>query len=243
MNEWLYEESWNKRAISYSNRIDGLMNEPENSSIWRQSLQSVLGEQAELEVLDIGTGTGFLAIPIAELGHRVTGLDFSEEMVRLAAEKAVAKGLDARFVIGRAEKLPFADRVFDAIVSRNLLQYITNRQIVFEEWLRVLKPGGSITLWDGDWIARNLAPYALKQTSQKRVPSRHGMIKRQGTVRVRSMKAQSSLFDEVAADLSAAGFSDIRSIEQQDQARLARISKVLLTCEKVEITAYRRSFG
>lgn len=236
MNAWLEEQGWNERAAAYANRIDGLLHAPEQQHQWSRRLQSMLGEASGLKVLDIGTGSGFLAVPLTRLGHRVTGLDFSEKMVRIATEKTSSMGLDSVFVRGRAEKLPFADGEFDAIVSRHLLHYLSNRRLVLEEWLRVLKPGGRIAIWDGDWMARNIAPYALMQwTGEKRGPRRAGILKRQG--KIRKADASGLMRDDVTADLLAAGFRDIQSHERQDEALSGLGKEARLACERLVIAA------
>jgi ubiquinone/menaquinone biosynthesis C-methylase UbiE len=236
MSAWQEESVWSKRAVAYANQMDRLWNTPDQLRKWCLRLQTILGEAAVLDVLDIGTGPGFLAVPLSWLGHRVTGLDFSEDMVRIAAERASGMGLNAAFVQGRADKLPFAEGAFDAVVCRHLLPYVSDRRQALKEWLRILKPGGRMAIWDGDWTARNLAPYAQMQwTDRKRVPRRQGIVKRQGTVR--SLHAPASMRDEVMADLLAAGFIDIHSREREDEALSGLGEEALLACEKLVIAA------
>lgn len=236
MNAWLDASAWSGRAAAYASRTDRLWHTPEQISMWSLRLRSMLGEGESLDVLDIGTGPGLLAVPLSRLGHRVTGLDFSERMVSIAADRARGLGLDAEFVHGRAEKLPFADAVFDAVVCRHLLPYVSDRRQALAEWRRVLKPGARLVIWDGDWTARNLAPYALMQwTDKQRSPRRHGIVKRQAPIR--RARSSESLRDEATADLLAAGFCDILSREREDESLSGLGQEATLACEKLVITA------
>jgi SAM-dependent methyltransferase len=85
-------------------------------------------------LLDLGCGGGSHALAFAELGWSVTGLDVSEEQVRLAREREV----DA--VPGRAEELPFEDAVFDAAISMWTHTDIDDFPAALRELARVLKP-------------------------------------------------------------------------------------------------------
>jgi ubiquinone/menaquinone biosynthesis C-methylase UbiE len=237
MSEWLQADTWNRRSEAYANRMERWLDDPEQRQ-WRRRLQSMLGATGSLKVLDVGTGSGFLAIPLARLGHRVTGLDFAEHMLRIAAKRAGDMELDCDFVQGRADRLPFADETFHAIVSRHLLPYLTNRPSALEEWLRVLKPGGRLVIWDGDWTARNLVPYALKKRSGvTNRPRRQGIVKRQG--KIRSQGASTSLRNGITEELFAAGFRDIQSCEQQEAAISGLARDVALACEKLAISAFK----
>lgn len=85
------------------------------------------------EVLDVGTGTGRAAIVLAAAGARVTGVDASAEMLRVAREKAAARGLAVTFDVGDAHALPFADGRFALAVSLRVLMHTPGwRQCVGE---------------------------------------------------------------------------------------------------------------
>ncbi len=111
-----------------------------------------LPKQTPLKVLDIGTGYGIQAMTFAELGHRVTALDLSEEMISRAKNGAAARGLSIEFYQGDAENLPFADNSFDVVVNMHLLWTLTDHEKFFHECRRVLIPGGRIFAIDGHWF-------------------------------------------------------------------------------------------
>ena len=81
---------WDKSAPGYDGQYaHGIKTEGERKA-WLKLLQGELGALAKKKVLDVGTGTGFLAIIAASLRHYCLGIDFSEEMLRMAREKAKA---------------------------------------------------------------------------------------------------------------------------------------------------------
>src|SRR6185437_389984 len=68
-------------------------------------------------VLDIATGTGNLAIPLARSGCFVTGVDIAPNLLEQARQRASAEGLAVQFDDGDAEALPYADASFDAVIT------------------------------------------------------------------------------------------------------------------------------
>lgn len=108
---------------------------------WKGLLIEVLGDR-ELRVLDVGIGTGFIALLLAELGHEVIGVDISEEMLRIAREKARKLNIEnVEFHLADAEELPFPDNTFDAVVARHVIWALPNPEKAYSEWKRVLRPG------------------------------------------------------------------------------------------------------
>lgn len=95
-------------------------------------------------VLDIATGTGFVALLLAELGHRVTGFDASQAMLANARAKAAERDLPITFVEGVTERLPFPDASFDALTARHFIWTLLEPEKAFAEWHRVLVPGGTV---------------------------------------------------------------------------------------------------
>jgi len=100
----------------------------------------------------VGTGTGFLALLFAELGHEVTGIDLSEGMLEKAKHNADNMGLKIDLFHGDAENLPFEDCSFDLVANKYLLWTLQEPACAVHEWKRVLKPGGMIFAIDGNWF-------------------------------------------------------------------------------------------
>jgi SAM-dependent methyltransferase len=101
-----------------------------------------LGIAAGSRVLDIATGTGNLAIPLARAGCVVTGVDIAPNLLVQARERAAAEGLTIQFDEGDAEALPYADASFDAVVTMFGAMFAPRPEVVAAETARVLKPGG-----------------------------------------------------------------------------------------------------
>ncbi|OGN90395.1 MAG: hypothetical protein A2Z70_00865 [Chloroflexi bacterium RBG_13_48_17] len=103
-------------------------------------------------LLDIGTGSGRLAIELAKArpDWQITGIDISEEMLKIARQNAAKGNLADRidFRQASAEALPFADGHFAMVASNASLHLWTDPVKVFKEIDRVTSPGGYCLLWD-----------------------------------------------------------------------------------------------
>ena len=133
----IIEEYWDNRSETFDED-----HATEDVDLWRSELDKLCGGKKGLKVLDIGTGTGFLAIMLAELGHEVTGIDVSEEMMELGKGHAADRGVDVTFIKAEGEHMPFEDDTFDLIVNCRVLWTLTEPEVSLKEWKRVLKPGG-----------------------------------------------------------------------------------------------------
>jgi ubiquinone/menaquinone biosynthesis C-methylase UbiE len=120
---------------------------------FRERLLTLAGVEAGESVLDIGCGTGTLAIAAA--GHvgpqgSVSGIDASTEMIARARRKAANARVRVTFELAPAERLPFSDGRFDLVLSTLMLHHLPRitRQQCAREVRRVLKPGGRILVVD-----------------------------------------------------------------------------------------------
>ena len=102
------------------------------------------GVERGREVLDVGSGTGVVALTAARLGAKVTGVDLTPELLTRARENGAIMDLDVAWQEGDAEALPFADAKFDIVVSQFGHMFAPRPEIAVKEMLRVLKPGGTI---------------------------------------------------------------------------------------------------
>jgi SAM-dependent methyltransferase len=103
-------------------------------------------------VLDVGCGTGVVAITAARRGGEVTGLDLTPELLARAKDNAAMVGVSVTWVEGDAESLQFADASFDVVLSQYGHMFAPRPAIAIKEMLRVLKPGGRIAFstWPPD---------------------------------------------------------------------------------------------
>lgn len=96
------------------------------------------------KVLDVGTGTGVVAITAARAGAEVSGLDLSPRLLERARVNNRLAGTDVAFIEGDAEALPYPDASFDAVLSQFGHMFAPRAEVAIREMLRVLKPGGRI---------------------------------------------------------------------------------------------------
>lgn len=120
---------------------------------WQQELLAHLPAGKPLDILDIGTGTGFFAVLMAEQGHRVTGIDLTPAMLDEARALAKGMGLSIDFREMNAQALDFPDECFDVVLSRNLTWTLPQPEEAYGEWYRVLKKGGVLMNFDADYAA------------------------------------------------------------------------------------------
>lgn len=97
-----------------------------------------------LRVLDVGCGTGVVALTAARVGATVTGVDPTPELLERARQNAAIMRLDADWHEGDAEELPLGDAEFDVVVSQFGHMFAPRPELAVREMLRVLKPGGTI---------------------------------------------------------------------------------------------------
>jgi demethylmenaquinone methyltransferase / 2-methoxy-6-polyprenyl-1,4-benzoquinol methylase len=108
---------------------------------WRRATARAAGLGRGGQALDVATGSGKLALALhrAAPGGLVVGLDFSERMLRVAAERAPGP----RYVRGDGLRLPFADETFDAVTVAFGLRNFADPAVGLGEMRRVLRPGGT----------------------------------------------------------------------------------------------------
>lgn len=140
---------WDTRAAGYSATIhEQLQND--TALQFRGLLREGAPKGEALDCLDIGCGPGFFSILLAQEGHHITAVDYSERMVEAAKANFAETGVTVRILRGDAQALPFADGSFDYIVSRNLVWDLEYPEKAYAEWLRLLKPGGRLFIADGN---------------------------------------------------------------------------------------------
>lgn len=140
---------WNEGSDGYNKYAKKSLSIRSETISWQQLFSEKIGKENQ-KILDVGTGPGIIAIQLAELGHDVTGVDLSEEMLKNAEKNSRNAGLKIEFKKGDAEELPFEDNTFDIVVSRFVLWNLPNPEKALREWSRVLKKGGKIIYVDID---------------------------------------------------------------------------------------------
>jgi ubiquinone/menaquinone biosynthesis C-methylase UbiE len=120
-------------------------------------------------VLDIGCGVGVTPCFIAtRYGSRVAGVDISERMIERSRERAEREGVAGRvaFGVADAQDLPFADAVFDAVITESVTAFPEDKQKAVDEYARVTKPGGYVGLNESVWWKVPVPPEVVAWAAQ-----------------------------------------------------------------------------
>jgi ubiquinone/menaquinone biosynthesis C-methylase UbiE len=162
--------------------------------VFRQKVVDLIRLQAGESVLDVGCGTGTLAIAakrrVGPTGM-VHGIDASPEMIAKASNKAKKAGVEVVFKTGIVEALPFQDEAFDAVLSTLMLHHLpaaAAREQCASEMRRVLKPGGRL-------LAVDFASSGKKKGLLAQLHRRHGSVK----------------LHDIIAELNQVGFNIVES--------------------------------
>ena len=130
-----------------------------------EAFSRLVGQAAGRTILDVGTGTGRIALLLSKAGASVTGVDASEEMLKVARQRAADELATVHFVTGDAHALGFPDRSFDIVVSSRVLMHTPHWQVCVDEWCRVARDrvvidypsARSLALLESLWRRANFA--------------------------------------------------------------------------------------
>ena len=167
---------WTDRASGYS-EVNQVELETGQHKKWRDCLQAEISRQfpgtaaAQLRVLEVGTGPGFFAILLCELGYDVTAIDLTPAMLAEAKKNAGDMADSICFMEMNAEALDFEDASFDVVISRNLTWNLPHPDAACAEWARVLRPGGLLLNFDANWYAYLFDEQAQAAYDQDRINS------------------------------------------------------------------------
>ena len=228
------QRAWNHeaRVINYVGKValkefgDGPCREA-----WREMLSSILPTGRSLRILDVGSGPGVFAQVCAELGHDVTGCDFSQRMIQTAEGLAAGRGIACRFVLGDAEAPPFPPQSFDVVLSRRLLFNLPRPDRAFSSWRNLVVPGGLVLSMDSDpsemasWLAgtRKMAGRILAKVSgYQEAPQPYHLDPSQYQIPAEEFPLRPSPSHKVRVFMENAGLVDIRLIYTEKIRRIRR---------------------
>ncbi|MEX1306447.1 MAG: class I SAM-dependent methyltransferase [Rhodovibrionaceae bacterium] len=149
-------------------------------------------------LLDLGCGTGSLALGFAARGAQVTGIDRAPEMVEAARQRAEQAGLEVSFRVAPAEQTELPAKIFDAVTAGQCWHWF-DRPRAGAELRRLLAPGGRVAICHFDWLP--LAENAVAATEQ--LIQMHNPFW--------TLSGGTGVYPEWLTDLSAAGFREIES--------------------------------
>jgi len=145
---------WDAEAPTFDEAPDHGLLDADVRGAWRDLLLGVL-PASPADVVDLGCGTGTLAVLLAEHGYAVDALDFSPAMVRLASAKLAASAPRVRDLVtvreGDAGDPGLAPASVDVVLCRHVLWALPDPAQVVRRWVAALRPGGRLLLVEGDW--------------------------------------------------------------------------------------------
>jgi len=191
--------------LGYSSEELSAVPEGANLGLGCGNPQAIAGLQAGETVLDLGSGGGFdafLASRRVGAAGLVLGVDMTPEMISLARDNAVKGGFsNTEFRLGEIEHLPIADNTVNVIISNCVINLSPDKQQVFHEAFRVLRPGGRLAV--SDIVTTAELPPGIKNDMNELYS---GCI------------SGASSIDELETMLALSGFTDI-SIEPKDESK------------------------
>jgi SAM-dependent methyltransferase len=137
---------WDDDAATYDNSPGHRPASAAVQAAWAAALNALL-PPAPARVLDCGAGTGFLSLIAARLGHSVTALDLSTEMLAKLGAAAASESLDITVVAAPAHEPP---QGFDAVMERHLLWTLPDPRAALVAW-RAAAPGGRLVAIESLW--------------------------------------------------------------------------------------------
>lgn len=194
---------WSDRAANFDNDPGHKIAPGRETEAWAGLFSRHLGPAAGRRLLDLASGTGEIAQLAQQMGFVVTGLDWSEPM--LARARAKLPGVT--FHQADAERTMLADGAFDVIVTRHLVWTLVDPSAAFGEWRRLLAPGGTLLIVDGDFVSKSRLARLLARFS---APAAGEMAARHRDILGRVHFSNGAQADAVARLLADAGFGDIR---------------------------------
>lgn len=142
---------WTRWAAEYDEHQLSRLSLPGEREAWSRAFGDTLPPGTR-EVLDLGTGSGNVALLLAADGYDVTGIDLSSGMLAQARAKVESHPHPPTFLAADAADPPFPRCSMDAIVSRYLLWTLRDAPTALRRWHELLRPGGVLVAVDGQWF-------------------------------------------------------------------------------------------
>lgn len=141
-------------------------------SRWMAEFAKYIPMHTPLKILDLGTGTGFFCFLLGAEGHQVTGIDLTEDMIAEAKRTAEILAIPADFYVMDAENPTLTPGTFDVLVTRNLTWGLPHLETAYQNWHRLLKPGGILINFDADYCREKNDTPLPENHAHKGIPDR-----------------------------------------------------------------------
>jgi ubiquinone/menaquinone biosynthesis C-methylase UbiE len=197
-------------------------------------------------VLDVACGTGVVALTAARAGAQVTGLDLTPELIERARYNSQLAGVKIDWHEGDAEKLPFPDANFDAVLSQYGHMFAPRPEVAVAEMLRVLKPGGSVAFstWPPDLLMGRM--FSLISSYMPPPPPGVAPPVEWGdpvTIRQRLGSAVRDItFDTAVMTMSALSPQHFRAFAEKTVGPVIKLVELLEKSDPAKLAAFRRDY-
>jgi SAM-dependent methyltransferase len=144
-----YWDYWDKGAAVYDEIVDSEFTSNRYDQ-WKGILSHFLSGKSNLKVLDVGTGPGFFAVLLSQMGHQVTAIDSSPEMVARANQNAHKYNCSIEVI--ETDIMEYkTEETYDIIISRNVTWFLYNPVAAYQNWHGMLNDGGQVIIFDANW--------------------------------------------------------------------------------------------
>ncbi|MFM9277825.1 class I SAM-dependent methyltransferase [Paenibacillus jiagnxiensis] len=144
-----YRDYWDKGADVYDEIVNTEF-ATDTYDQWNAILSHLLSGKRNLKILDVGTGPGFFAVLLSHMGHQVTAIDSSPEMVARAKQNAQKYNCNIKII--ETDIIEYkTEETFDIIISRNVTWFLYNPVAAYQNWYGKLNDGGHVIIFDANW--------------------------------------------------------------------------------------------
>ncbi|RVP47823.1 class I SAM-dependent methyltransferase [Sinorhizobium medicae] len=140
-------DHWNLRAWKF----DASASHRRDAQAWQAVFEAALG-RAPLDLVDLGCGTGACALLAGSLGHRVTAVDGSAEMLSHARAAATEADLSMNFIHATMDEAALPAASADVVTLRNVLWTLEKPSAALALARKILRPDGKLLVSDGLWF-------------------------------------------------------------------------------------------
>lgn len=204
------------------------------------------GVQPGQRVLDVGSGTGVVAITAARLGAKVTGSDLTPELLEQARHNAGIANVEMEWREADVEKLPFADAQYDFVLSQFGHMFAPRPDVAIAEMLRVLRPGGTIAFstWPPDHFVGRMfaltARYAPPPPPGAAAPVQWG---EPAVVRERLGDAVRDLvFERDLMTINTLSPQHVRYVTERTAGPVLKLVETLEASDPAKLAEFRREY-